>query len=488
MRTTNFLISVLIVLFVLPLGGPLWADRQAQSDELGAQDHPQILAQFGGEIQNRDLSKYVAGIGHRLTEQTDESNERWTFTVLDSPVVNAFALPGGYVYVTRGLLAIANNEAELAGVLGHEIGHVLSGHGEQRVKRSNQVGIGVVIGTILGGLFGGSDGAADAIELGAKLGSGYLAQHSQSEELEADTIGVRLLADAGYDPFAQADFLKQLTAKEALESKIAGQQHNPNRIDFFASHPATANRTKKAIKAAENAGMPNGGASLKEQAYLQKIDGIIYGDTPREGFIRGLTFSHPELKFTFTVPQGFILQNASQQVMAANQKGAQIILSGDELWTGSMDRYLTQRWALQISRETALFDLRDVRTMTINGLDAAMALVNINGPNGVRVAQLTAIRFDGATMRFVALTDKADGKSRNALNTSSQTFRPISTKEAARLKPYRLRISTVRHGDTIANLSQGMPLTGFQEEQFRAMNGYIGNRPMEPGDLVKIVE
>ncbi len=476
------------VVAVTLFSAPLQAERAAQSNQIGAQDHPHILAQFGGAIEDAKLSAYVDRVGKSLVALTEEWQETWTFTVLDSPVVNAFALPGGYVYVTRGLLALANNEAELAGVLGHEIGHVISGHGELRIKRGNRAGLGVILGTILGGVFGGQDGAADAIELGAKLASGYLAQHSQSEELAADLIGVRLLVEAGYDPFAAAGFLEQLAAKEALERKVAGQQHNPNRVDFFASHPATAQRTKKAIKAAKKSGLDVGQGALKEREYLGRIDGIVYGDTAKEGYVRGRKFSHPELGFTFTVPAGFILANFSDHVEANNKTRAKMILSGDDRWNGGMDRYLSDRWMPMIRREVGVSQVRDLRSLSINGLDAAMATINMDTVDGPKIAQLTAIRYDDSTIRIVALSLKTDGKSRNGLNTASQSFRRLTKDEIAGLAPYHLRIVTVKKNDTVAKLAASMPLTGFREEQFKAMNGYSADKDMRSGDLVKIVE
>jgi predicted Zn-dependent protease len=299
---------------------------------------------------------------------------------------------------------------------------------------------------------------------------------------------VRLLVEDGYDPFAQAGFLEQLAAKEALERKVAGEQHNPNRVDFFASHPATAQRTKKAIQAARKSGLDTGQGALKEQAYLGRIDGIVYGDTAKEGYIRGRTFSHPELGFTFTVPAGFILANFSDHVEANNKTRAKMILSGDDLWNGGMDRYLSDRWMPMITREAVISNLRDLRALSINGLDAAMVTVNMDTVDGPKIAQLTAIRYGDSTIRIVALSLKTDGKSRNGLNTASQSFRRLTKDEMAALAPFHLRIATVKKSDTIAKLAGSMPLTGFREEQFKTMNGYSADTDMQSGDLVKIVE
>jgi len=467
---------------------PTLADWPEQSVAIGAEEHPKIVAQFGGIIENEALSNYVAKVGGKMIAQTDRADELWTVSVLDTPVVNAFAVQGGYVYVTRGLLAIANNEAELAGVLGHEIAHIVLGHGEERKKQENKVGIGVVIGTVLGGILGGGEGAADAIELSAKLAKGYMASHSKAQEFEADNLGVRLLAKAGYRPLAEADFLDQLSAKEALELKVSGQQYNPNRVDFFATHPATGKRIRKAIAEAAKAGFDAEYGDLNEAAYLRQIDGMIYGDTPREGYVRGLTFSHPEMKFTFTVPRGFVLENSSFQVSATNNSGARFILDGEGVWDGEMTGYIKERWIPGIREFAEVSNVRRVRKTSIHGLDAATAKAVVSTDDGPRFAHLTAIRHGDMTIRITTLSHQQDVQSRDAMIVAAQTFRALADEEIARLSPYFVRIKTVVPGDTFDQLSATMPLTNFRKAQFRAINGYGPGEALQAGDLIKVIE
>ncbi len=490
MRSFKTLTHVLLLLFLIAALMPSFAaaQRQVGSDRIGAADHPAILSRFGGAIDDPDLSRYVRSVGRKLTDLTSEAGEKWTFTVLDTPVVNAFALPGGYVYITRGLLALANNEAELAGVLGHEIGHVISGHGERRAKRQNRVGLGVVLGTILGGVLGGQDGAADAIKLGTTLAGGMLASYSQKEELQADAIGVRLLASAGYQPAAVADFLKHLAAKEALERRVSGAQYNPNRVDFFASHPATGKRIQKAARAANKTGVRKGEGALSEKNYLDHINGIIYGDTREEGFVRGRTFSHPKMGMTFTVPKGFILNNSPQRIVALHKSGARMIVDGDLRWEGPMDRYIRERWRPQIARHAKIGSLRDLRKVTINGLPGAIAMTDVLTDRGPEIAQLTVVRLGDMTVRIAGLTRKSEGRSRNALNSAAQSVRRLSGAEIAALHPYHVNIRKVQTGDTVAKLAKTMPLSGFRDQQFRAMNGYGPQEILHVGDLVKIVK
>lgn len=480
------LASVALALFVTaPMAE---AKRLAGSDDIGARDHREILHQFGGEVQDPRLVSYVTHIGLSLTALTDEHDEAWHFTVLNSPAVNAFALPGGYVYITRGLLALANNEAELASVLGHEIGHVISHHGEDRIRRNNRAGFGVLLGTLLGGVIGGKDGIGDAIELSMKIASGYLAQHSQSEEFAADRIGIRLLAGAGYDPLAGAAFLDQLQAMEDLENRSLGQNSAARRVDFFTSHPATAKRYQQAVTEAEAAGNAGGPKRLNKGPYLAQIDGIAYGDTASDGYIRGRIFSHPDLGFSFMVPEGFVLKNFPDRVVALSASGARMILDQDAGWSGPMSRYIETAWLGQISGSADIGDFRDLKDFRLNGLDAATATLDVYTPQGRKIAQLFAVRFRKATFRIVSLTDREDGLARNRLNAAAQSFHQLTPAEIAGLHPLRLKVVKVASQDSTASLTRRSPDDDYREDLFLVLNGYKRASDMRPGDLVKVVE
>jgi len=237
--------------------GPAFA-WTAQQTELGKSNHPRIMREYGGEITNQAIAGYVDGIGAVILRSTSYKDEPWTFTVLDSPVVNAFALPGGYVYVTRGLLGLANSEAEVAAVIGHEIAHLTRQQVEARQERQSDAAIGVLAGTIWGAVLDGKEGLKKGIQLSSRIATGYVAQHSQKQEFEADETGIGYLARAGYDPHAQSRFLSSLAAKAKVEAAIAGRGYNPNRVDFFASHPATGDRVRRAAIVANQNGRSAG--------------------------------------------------------------------------------------------------------------------------------------------------------------------------------------------------------------------------------------
>src|SRR5262249_55323552 len=276
----------------------------SESDEvrIGRESHSQVLAEFGGVYENPNLDRYIDSLGQLLARASDRPNLKYTFTVLNSPIVNAFATPGGYIYVTRGLLALANSEAEVAGVLAHEIGHVAARHA---AERQSQAVLASIPG-ILTGVVTGSDALAQAANTGA---TAHLQSYSRDQEYQADLLGVRYLTRASYDPLGMATFLEQLQADESLDATIMGRPEVGDQFSIMSTHPRTADRIQRAIQ--EAGGTPVANPIDERDLYLSKIDGLRYGDDPEQGFIRDREFLHPVLRFTFKVPTGFHMMNSS---------------------------------------------------------------------------------------------------------------------------------------------------------------------------------
>ena len=330
----------------------------------------------------------------RIAKQSEQPQGPWTFTVLDSPVVNAFAVPGGYIYVTRGLIALANDEAELAGVIGHEIGHVTGEHTAQRQERAGIAQLGIFAATLGAALLGVGNQAVQAVnQLGNTVGQGYVAGFSRTQEFEADRLGVRYISKTGYDPLAQADFLESLQRTTELQSRITGGSYNPNRVDFLSTHPATAQRVREAVAAARRDGVavPDG-APRNQSRFFGEIAGMTYGDSAEQGLVRGRTFSHPKLRFSFTVPQEFTIQNSAAQVRAAGPNGSGLIFDGAKATNGGVDQYIARVWAPSIAKQARTGQLANLQRFTVNGLAAASAQMAIETNGGVRIASMTAIR------------------------------------------------------------------------------------------------
>ncbi len=478
-----------------PAGGPspdaprTVAQRSASDQRLGDQEHPKILAQFGGEVADAGLRTYVRDIGMRLAAQSEQPRGPWTFTVLDSPVVNAFALPGGYIYVTRGLIALANDEAELAGVVGHEIGHVTGAHTAQRQQRAGIAQLGVFAATLGAALLGANSDAIRAVnQLGNTAGQGYVAGFSRTQEFEADRLGVRYIAKTGYDPLAQADFLESLQRTTQLQSRISGGSYNPNRVDFLSTHPATAQRVREAVAAASRDGItaPDG-APRNQNRFFQQILGMIYGDSAKQGFVRGNTFSHPELRFTFTVPSNFKIQNSARSVVSVGPNGAGLIFDSAKPTGGGPDTYIARTWAPSIAQKTRTGQLSNLQTFRINGLSAASAQMAIETNSGVRIARMTAIRSGDTMYRFLGLQPQGADRAGRQMDNAAQTFRRLSAREARALKPYRIQIHTVRSGDTVAKLARRTAFPDYKQERVRVLNGLQVGEGLRVGQRVKLV-
>lgn len=456
-----------------------------EAKKLGAQEHPKIVKEFGGVYEDPNIGAYVAGIAGRLAGQSGQPATSFTFTVLNSPIVNAFALPGGYVYITRGTLALANNEAEAAGVLGHEIGHVIAKHSEQRYDKSVFTNLGVTAGSILGSLFLGQ-GAGQAIgQLGQVAGGAYLASFSRENEFEADLIGVRLLARVGYAPDAQAAFLQSLSDYSDLATQMAGTAGRDRTMDLFATHPRGPDRVKAAIE--EASAYPQDPIYRRDE-YLERINGMLYGDDPKEGVVRGSTFTHPGLRLSFSVPQDWRISNTPQAVVASHSSGQlQFDLERDKKKvqaSRSAQDYLTRYWVPNLR-------LQNAESITVNGMPAATGSARVQSKNGGSVdARFVAIGFPtDDIVRFVIIAPAGGlSKIEASMIKSINTLKYLSESEVKTIQPLRLRIATVQAGDTPEKLAEQLPLGRFKLEQFRVLNGLREGEALKPGEKVKLIE
>lgn len=469
----------LAVLFSSAGKGEAWSQKDVDT---GANNHPLILQQQGGSIQNLSLIEYVNTVGHRVIEASGFAHEPWTITITDTPSVNAFASPGGYIYITRGLLAVANSEAELAAVIGHEAAHLTTAHHEKREDRDNKAGLGVIIGTILGGIFGGEDGLKKGIEFSSKVAKGYTGTFSQRQEFEADEIGIQYIAKAGYNPMGQADFLANLAIKKTYEGETSGNAYNPNRVDLFATHPATAERIERARELAR-AAESDLQAKDNRTEYLKAIDGMIYGDSPAQGYVMDKTFAHPELRFSYTVPQTFNITNSATRIVAKGPQQSQFILDGGGPASGSMIDYIKHVWVKQIDRDADITGGSAIKTYQRNGVDAAFTTLNFNRGDAPWVGQLTLIKHGDGFIRLTGMAPANAPQILKDMKIAAESFSALSPQDAAKLKPHLIGTKVVSKGGQPEDfVNEAMPV-GL----FLALNGLESPADLEPGQTVKIL-
>jgi len=453
---------------------------ESQESQIGAEEHPKILAEFGGEYREKpNLNAYVSQIGQFVASKAERKDVKYTFTVLDSEEINAFALPGGYVYITRGLLTLANNEAEIAGVLGHEIGHVNARHTAERAgqQQTTQIlgALGVLLGTALGGDTGGQLMTSAANELGAD----YLGHFSQQQEFEADSLGVRYLSKASYDPQAMASFLDSLNNETHLEAKIAGNEAAADAYSMKQSHPRTPDRVQRAIAEAKE---PVANPQVNADRYLQQIDGMVWGTDPKDGVVKGSTFIHPGLRFAFDAPKGMKLKNSPDAVVGAGNNAAMIFDLASPVPSGALTQYVASQW-----QEGA--KVSDVQAFQVNGMEAATGIAKGTINDTQVVVRMVAIRQSAkAVYRFMyaAPPGSFDAMDQRFL-ASAQSFREISAQDAAGYRAKRIKVISVQPGDTIASLAQRMQVDESPADWFRVLNHLGANAKLQAGQKVKII-
>jgi predicted Zn-dependent protease len=442
----------------------------AQENSVGMQENVKVEQQFGF-YSDPQLSAYVNSVGQKVTHDTERPEVQFKFYVVDSPIVNAFALPGGYIYVSRGLLALANNEAELAAVMSHETGHITARHSAERYSH----GVVTSLGAAAVGALIGNSGVSQALGVGSNL---YLSSYSRGQESQADSLGLRYMTRGGYDPKAMSAFLADLNEDTSLDSKLKGADGSES-ATYFSTHPATAERVSVTRQEAQQ--YPQGGTINRDQ-YLNTINGMIYGDSEKQGFVRGNTFFHPAIGFTFNAPDGFQIENQAEQVVAVNKSGAAMIFDFANAPGGvSPMQYLTQNWVKGEAVEAP-------ENISVNGMSGATAAFagNLNG--SPVIIRLMAIRWGDKMARFqIAMPQNASPQLQNALKSAAYSFRALSAQEKESLKPFRLRVITASGSDTIASLSHRMAYPDMQEERFRVLNGLIPGEQVKAGQKYKIV-
>jgi predicted Zn-dependent protease len=432
-------------------------------------EHERILASYNGAYEDPRLDAVLGRTVDKLVAASERPDQRYRVTILNSSAVNAFALPTGHLYITRGLISLANDTSELASVLSHEMAHVIASHASMREDRARQVAL---VGRVFDN-FGSADPDMHALALAkSKIA---LATFSRSQELEADGIGVGIAARAGYDPYGAVRFLSSLGRQADLRQ--ASQSSGDGRMpDFLSSHPATPERVRNAQINARQFSGPGSG-DRDQRAYLAAIDGMLYGEDPSEGYVRGRRFLHPRLGFTFTAPDGFSLDNTPQAILGIKDGGGQA-LRLDVVRVPAeqpLSAYLNSGWIENIDGAT-------VEDLTVSGFPAATALAGGDQWS----FRLFVVRFGSEVYRFIFATKQMTPAVDRAFRESVNSFRRMSAAEANAAKPMRIRIVQTGEADTVERLA-GRMATDRKEERFRILNGLGPNDRVRAGEQVKIV-
>ena len=452
----------------------------ADDIKLGTEQHPKMLEAFGGEYQHRRLQSYVDLLGRRLAKYTEYQQFTYRFTLLNSPIVNAFALPGGYVYISRGLLALASNEAELAGVLAHELGHVNARHSAERMGAQRMAQFGVIASAIGASLLGLP---ADSIaQLGQTIATLAIKSYSREQELESDTLGVRYMSRAGFDPDAMASFLASMGEQSQIEARSKGLA--PGSVDEYnllATHPRTTDRVRQAQAAAQTARPAN--ARIGREDYLAMIDGMLYGDDPSQGIVKGQQFFHPDMRFTFTAPPDFRVQNTPDKVVASNADGAALVFDiANVTRTNDPGTYIRAEWASKAQ-------VQDLSAITVNGMAGATGRTVGNtrqGPMDVRFVALARDNKSVFRMMFISPRSRTASLS-EAFRRSTYSMRRLSEQEARGVKALTMNVRPARAGERVDDLSRNLPYGALNPDWFRVLNDMAPNAQPTPSQILKVI-
>jgi predicted Zn-dependent protease len=456
-------------------GSPITTSEAQQ----GAEAHPQLLEEFGGAMTGPQAD-YVTGIGRAIAVQSGLGGAQSDFrvTLLNSSVNNAFAIPGGYVYVTRQLTALMNNEAELAAVLGHEVGHVAARHSARRQQAATQNQLGGIGIAILSSILLGDNPLGQQISEGAMQGSQLLTlKYSRTQELEADELGISYLSGAGYDPRAMSTLLTSLALQNSLEARLQGRG-DATAPAWASTHPDPASRVQTALSKAQ--GVP--GTVTNRDTFLSRIDNILYGDDPEHGVIEGRSFIHPVFRLSFDAPDGFYMINGSRAVSINGTSGQAQLSTG--AYSGDLNAYVRSVFQA-VGGEQQQLAPQNLNRTTINGLPVVSGTARVT--SGQSQVDVVVYAYEFANNRAFHFVTIVPAGQTNVFSSMFNSMRRISTAEAAAVTPRRIDVVTVQRGDTVASLAARMAYSDSREERFRVLNGLTSTATLQPGDKVKIV-
>jgi predicted Zn-dependent protease len=443
--------------------------------------HTELVAEFGG-AETGARGAYVESVGRRVAAYSGVANAgaAYRFTTLNAAVENAFAVPGGHVYITRQLMALMEDESQLAFALGHETGHIAADHARAREQAARRNSLSGIFGALLGSVLGGGFGSAIA-QMSQQRAQLATLGFSREQEYQADMLGTRYLVAAGYDPAGGPGILAALGRSTALQARVQGRT-NRQTPEWASTHPLSENRTQRALAGARATGRLGTGIRNRD-SFLAQLDGVYVDDDPEQGIIDGRSFTHPDLRIQFAVPVGYLMQNSTRAVGIRGSAG-QAQFSGGR-YSGSLDNYIYQVFQGLTGGRQQLMIPPPQRT-TINGLPAAYTTSRANTSSGIVDVSVMAYQWNPTTIyHFVTLTQGGAGMAPFAQMVNS--LRRISPGEAAAIRPRVIDVVAVRPGDTVQSMASRMAYRDFQLDRFLAFNGLNPGSRLVPGQKVKLI-
>ena len=448
--------------------GAVKPNKAAAQTPATEREHERILSSYGGAYDDPRLESLISKTVDRLVAASERPDLAYKVTILNSGAVNAFALPTGQLYVTRGLIALASDTSELSSVLAHEMAHVLAKHASIREDEAKKAAVVTRVVSEMGN-------DADMTALALAKTKITMASFSRAQEFEADGIGVGISSRASFDPFGASRFLSAMERNAALKAPRSAA--DPRSLDFLSSHPATPERVQNAQANARQYASPEA-VERDRDAYLSTIDNLVYGEDPSEGFVRGRRFLHPKLGFTFQAPDSFFLENTAQAVVGVKDGGSQamrfdVVRVPSEQ---SLGDYLNSGWMDNV-------DKASTEDLTINGFPAATATAA-----GEQWRFRTyALRFGTDVYRFIFAAKKQTNESDKSFRDTVNSFRRLTLAEIQAARPLRIKVVTAQPGDTVESLSHRMQGVDRPQERFRILNGLDARANVKPRERVKIV-
>jgi predicted Zn-dependent protease len=491
MKMQGLILTILIALCYGCATNPATGSQDlvlmSEQDEiaLGKQSHQQILQQYS-VYNDLELQNYVQYVGKKVASKSHRSNLDYQFTVLDSPEVNAFALPGGYIYITRGLMAYLNTEGELAAVLGHEVGHVTARHAVRQHSATQLTGIGAAIGSVIAESFIPGISSAGGQELVGVLGTAMLRGYGREHELEADRLGAEYLARSGYDPDAMLEVIGVLKDQELFEIKLAREEGRQPRIyhGVFSTHPSSDTRLQEVVGYAHAIKEESSESTfIGKTEYLQRIDGLVYGENSDQGLLKGRDFYHGDMGFAMRFPTGWTVQNLPNQLVAGTANGTAILMVQGADPRLSPKAFMEQRMGLG--------SVTNGQELTINGLNAYTGTAVINTDVGKRLSRITVIYLQNSAIILAGRTRDVNGLGiyNNAFMETVRSFRPLTNAERdVASRSNRIKIIRADEVTNFGSLVSASTLDKFAEQQLRLINGLYPAGEINSGELVKAVQ